>query len=88
MITSGIEHEPIHFTCPECGCVDEVQYNFKPSNNALQARCVCGKWIGNVKYDKRSQEEIRLDKIKDWMDKKNNQEVRHNADHNFAGNRV
>lgn len=62
----GITFEEVHFTCPGCGAADEINYKYLQSNQSIQARCVCGKWIGNVKYDKRSREEIRHDKIKKW----------------------
>ena len=39
------------------------------SNKSIQARCKCGKWIGNVKYDKRSKEQIRRDEINQWKEK-------------------
>ena len=69
MVVNGIEFEGLTFTCPECGCVDEIEYRFVESNKSIQARCVCGKWIGNVKYDKRSKEEIRRAKINEWLKK-------------------
>lgn len=67
MITNGIEHEPLSFNCPECGRIDKIDYKFILANKSIQARCVCGKWIGNVKYDKRSKEEIRRNKICEWL---------------------
>ena len=66
----GIEIEPINYNCPECGAQNEVQYTYLESNHAIQARCKCGKWIGNVKYDKRSREDIRKIKIKEWIEKR------------------
>ena len=66
MKINKIEFEPIKYNCPECGAVDEIDYTFKESNQSIQARCKCEKWIGNVKYDKRSKEQIRRDKINEW----------------------
>lgn len=67
---NGIQFESLHFICPECGAIDDISYRFLESNKSIQARCVCGKWIGNVKYDKRSKEEIRRDKIDEWKKKR------------------
>jgi len=68
VVVNGIEFEGLYYTCKECGCVDEIDYKYNPSNKSIQARCVCGKWIGNVKYDKRSGEEIRKEKIREWLE--------------------
>ena len=72
---NGILFEAIHFICPDCGAIDDIRYEFKESNRAIQARCVCDKWIGNVKYDSRSQSEIKKEKIKQWLQK----EARHDC---------
>ncbi len=70
MKINGIEFESVQFDCPNCDLVNEVEYRFVESNKSIQARCKCGKWIGNVKYDKRSKEQIRRDEINQWKEKR------------------
>lgn len=70
MKINDIEFEPLKFVCPECGGIDEIVYRYVESNKSIQARCVCGKWIGNVKYDNRSKDVIRRDKINEWKQKR------------------
>jgi len=71
MLINEIEFEPLSFNCPNCGAVNDIDYKYLETNKSIQARCKCGKWIGNVKYDKRSNEQIRHDKINQWLKQKN-----------------
>jgi len=67
---NGIEVNPPEYECPSCGC-NELNFKYVESNNSIQMRCAkCGKWYGNYKYDKRTKEEIRLEKIKEWQQNK------------------
>lgn len=52
--------------CPACGC---PEHTCKPleSNRSIQVRCAqCGKWLMNAKYDRRSRDEIRKERIRAW----------------------
>jgi len=56
--------------CPDCGC---VEHSFRPleSNKSIQVRCsACGRWLLNARYDRRSKEQIRKDKIHEWVQRR------------------
>lgn len=66
MIVNGIEFKEPEFACKKCGCAG-LTYKYIESNKSIQARCAdCGAWYGNIKYDKRTQEEIVRAKIDEW----------------------
>jgi len=66
-IVNGIEIEvPDVFECSDCGC-DAPNFIWVPSNKSIQMRCAyCDKFIKNVKYDRRTKEQIRKDEIHKW----------------------
>lgn len=67
MIINNIEFQEPDFICADCGNTS-LAYKYLDSNKSIQARCAqCGKWFGNIKYDKRDKESIRKDKIKEWL---------------------
>ena len=70
MTINGISFNEPKFICRKCGC-NALHYSFKESNNAMQARCKeCNSWYGNIKYDNRTTEDIRRDKIREWLSTK------------------
>lgn len=67
MIVNNIEFNEPEYICPECGN-KKLSYKYLESNKSIQARCSnCDKWYGNIKYDNRSKEQIRRDKINNWL---------------------
>jgi lysyl-tRNA synthetase class I len=50
MHLQGIDFEPIHYECQDCGRIDKINYKYVAANNSIQARCACGKWIKNVPH--------------------------------------
>jgi len=64
---NSIEVIPPEFTCQKCGH-DKLSFTYVDSNKSIQMRCgKCHAWFGNYKYDKRSKDEIRRDKINEWV---------------------
>lgn len=69
---NGIEFEEPDFRCADCGNTT-LAYRYVSNNNSIQARCEdCGKWWGNIRHDKRKHEQIRKDKIAEWLKEKKN----------------
>lgn len=66
MTIHDIEFTEPEFICQKCGNT-KLSYKYVESNNSIQARCSnCLSWYGNIKYEKRSKEEIRQAKIAEW----------------------
>jgi hypothetical protein len=62
-VINGYKFTPIPFTCPVCGAIDDCIFTWKESNRSIQQRCVCGKWVGNCKYDPRPLSEKIADNV-------------------------